>query len=56
MTLASQLLLALREIIMVIIKKCDYEINRSALFSIFQNNKKEQVCHLKKTSVHIIEN
>ena len=48
MTLASQLLLALCEIIIVIIKKCDYEINPSALFSIFQNNKKEQVCHLKK--------
>ena len=48
MTLASQLLLALCEINIMIIKKCDYEINRSALFSIFQNKKKEQVCHLKK--------
>ena len=48
MTLASQLLLALCEIIIAIIKKCDYEINHSALFSIFQNIKKNQMCHLKQ--------
>ena len=49
--LASQLLvLALCEIMIMfcLVKTYDYEINLSALFSIFQNKKKHQMCHLKQ--------